>query len=201
MSHIKSPSSLPPSTSISSLLLWSQSSPPPPPSSSSSSHYSILSFVTTILTSCKLILSSDRPSYSNYHSTRRNSIVPIVMGARPEDYQRGSPPGSYIHVDDFEAPEQLATFLHMLDNNDTLYNSYFRWKGTGEFINTKFWCRLCAMVHYAQQYPIWYSDPHRWWHGPGICIAPDKGQRWSSWRGKNIHETHSDTVKYDIPFT
>ena len=34
-----------------------------------------------------------------------------------------------------------------LDQNDTLYNSYFRWKGTGEMINTKFFCRLCALLH------------------------------------------------------
>ena len=25
--------------------------------------------------------------------------------------------------------------------------SLFQWKGTGEFINTKFWCRVCALLH------------------------------------------------------
>ena len=41
-------------------------------------------------------------------SFARNDIVPIVMGARPEDYARLAPPHSYIHVDDFESPKELA---------------------------------------------------------------------------------------------
>jgi hypothetical protein len=58
------------------------------------------------------------------------------MGARPEDYELSSPLKSYIHVDEFESPRELAEYLQLLDTNDELYNSYFKWKGTGEFINT-----------------------------------------------------------------
>ena len=50
------------------------------------------------------------------------------MGARPEDYERASPEHSYIHVDDFEGPKELAEFLHKLDQDDDLYNEYFQWK-------------------------------------------------------------------------
>ena len=67
--------------------------------------------------------------------------MPIVMGAHPSDYEAVAPPQSYIHVDDFESPKDLAQFLLTLDTNDDMYNSYFRWKETGEFVNTKFWCR------------------------------------------------------------
>lgn len=70
-----------------------------------------------------------------------NDIVPVVMGAHPDDYRAVAPPHSYIHVDDFESPRHLADYLKLLDQNDTLYNEYFAWKGTGTFINTKFWCR------------------------------------------------------------
>lgn len=48
------------------------------------------------------------------------------MGARPEDYERSAPYRSYIHVDEFESPRELAGYLHRLDKNDDLYNSYFR---------------------------------------------------------------------------
>jgi hypothetical protein len=58
----------------------------------------------------------------------RSDVLPIVMGARPEDYKALLPPDSYIHVDDFQSPKHLAEYLHVLDKNDTLYNSYFRWK-------------------------------------------------------------------------
>ena len=61
-------------------------------------------------------------------SVARSDVVPIVMGARPIDYERHFPPGSYIHVDDFRTPKDLADYLHLLDQNDTQYNAYFAWK-------------------------------------------------------------------------
>lgn len=30
------------------------------------------------------------------------------MGARKEDYEKVAPPNSFIHVDDFESPKELA---------------------------------------------------------------------------------------------
>ena len=123
------------------------------------------------------------------------------MGARPEDYRVAAPPESYIHVDDFESPQELAKYLQEVGSNPDLYNSYFRWKGTGEFINTKFWCRLCAMVHYAQDHSLVYKDPHKWWHGPGICIGPSKGKKWSSWRGIDSNITYQGAVQYDRQVT
>ena len=50
------------------------------------------------------------------------------MGARPEDYARIAPRHSYIHVDDFEGPKDLAKFIQTLDQDDDLYNEYFQWK-------------------------------------------------------------------------
>ena len=69
------------------------------------------------------------------------------MGARQEDYARSAPYKSFIHVDDFESPAALAQYLHELDSNDDLYNEYFKWKGTGEMVDTKFFCRLCSLLH------------------------------------------------------
>lgn len=96
-------------------------------------------------------------------------ILPIVMGAHPDDYARQAPEKSYIHVDDFESPKDLADFLHLLDQNDDLYNEYFRWKGTGEFINTYFMCRLCSMLH-DEGHQQHYEDVNLWWRGTGTCI-------------------------------
>lgn len=93
------------------------------------------------------------------------------MGARPEDYANAAPYRSYIHVDEFSSHKELADYLHILDQNDELYNSYFKWKGTGEFINTFFWCRVCAMLHdeVAVQRGKWYEDVNEWWRGSGVC--------------------------------
>jgi len=101
-----------------------------------------------------------------------HDVIPIVMGARPEDYAIAAPSKSYIHVDDFDSPKELADYLHKLDQDDQLYNEYFKWKGTGEFINTKFFCRVCSMLHdpKVQMEHHTYEDVNDWWRGKGTCI-------------------------------
>ena len=50
--------------------------------------------------------------------------VPIVRGSGP--YKGVLPTGSYINADDFDSPRELAEYLHELDEDDTLYRSYFK---------------------------------------------------------------------------
>ena len=103
----------------------------------------------------------------------RHDVIPIVMGAAPEDYRRAAPIHSYIHVDDFDSPKELADYLHLLDKNDQLYNEYFQWKGTGHFIDTIFWCRVCAMAHDTSHHRKSYKQLDEWWRGPEVCIGKD----------------------------
>lgn len=100
------------------------------------------------------------------------------MGAHPDDYRKVAPPNSYIHIEDFKSPKELAEYLHKLDKNDTLYNEYFKWKGTGSFINTKFWCRLCAMLNDPNKPELVVENMESWWRPPKVCLRPD--QRWTS---------------------
>ena len=102
------------------------------------------------------------------------------MGARPIDYKLSTPPNSVIHVEDFTSPKDLAEYLLKLDTNDDLYNEYLKWKGTGSFINTKFWCRLCAMAHDTSR-KTWYTDISKWWRGQGVCTTA-KDKKWASWK-------------------
>ena len=116
------------------------------------------------------------------------NILPIVMGARKEDYVRSAPEKSFIHVDDFSGPEELAKYLRLLDTDDDLYNEYFRWKGTGEMINTKFFCRLCSLLHDTKPRPEeakHVEDINKWWRGPGTCI---KGS-WKNYQKLKQNET------------
>ncbi|XP_074660337.1 glycoprotein 3-alpha-L-fucosyltransferase A-like [Tubulanus polymorphus] len=115
-----------------------------------------------------------------------HDVVPIVMGAHKIDYERAAPRHSFIHVDDFESPQHLAAYLHKLDKNDALYNEYFRWKGTGRFINTYFWCRLCTMANADDALKRRsYADIENWWRGPGVCNGKSRwteatyGKMWS----------------------
>jgi len=98
-----------------------------------------------------------------------NNIVPIVLGAFPEDYAARAPPHSYINVDDFSGPEALAAYLHKLDKNDTLYNEYFAWKGHWSYRiypQEKHLCRLCMLLHLQEDvgYVHWYENYDKWWN-------------------------------------
>lgn len=98
------------------------------------------------------------------------NILPIVLGPSKSDYELLAPKNSFIHVDDFASPKELAEYLYKLDQNDELYNEYFAWKGTGSIISDpKLFCRLCAMLHDKNHPPKHYSNYTEYWNGPGIC--------------------------------
>jgi glycoprotein 3-alpha-L-fucosyltransferase len=129
----------------------------------------------------------------------RNDVVPIVMGAHPTDYAAIAPPNSFIHVDDFESPKELAEYLMKLDVDDTLYNRYLEWKGSGSFINTKFWCRVCAMLHEQQRLDVhtWYPSLQQWStatdKGP-VCMPKPSAGRWASWRHSPYNYTSEEAA-------
>uniref|UniRef100_A0A914X2A6 Fucosyltransferase n=1 Tax=Plectus sambesii TaxID=2011161 RepID=A0A914X2A6_9BILA len=101
-------------------------------------------------------------------------VIPIVMGPPRTFYEKISPPHSFIHINDFKSPEELATYLHYLNKNDSAFNAYFAWKGSGQFINTKFWCRLCALVQNPK--PKVAENLDNWWKRSDIC---NNAQTWT----------------------
>ena len=48
------------------------------------------------------------------------------MGASQEEYTRAAPLHSYIHVEQFPGPKELAQYLLELDSDDEKYNQYFK---------------------------------------------------------------------------
>ena len=84
-----------------------------------------------------------------FHILEHN-VVPVVFGGA--DYNSIAPPHSYIDALQY-TPAQLADYLRLLDNNDTLYNQFFWWKpyyqveaGVGLTARNGF-CDLCAKLH------------------------------------------------------
>ncbi|CAH1232980.1 FUT5 [Branchiostoma lanceolatum] len=99
-----------------------------------------------------------------------NEVVPVVFGAPKADYKRYAPPGSFIHVDDFESPKALADYLKILDKDKEKYNQYFRWRthppksAVPEDYGR--WCNLCRKLQ--QVCPTErkvYTDLEGWWKG------------------------------------
>ena len=58
--------------------------------------------------------------------------MPVVMGPSRQEYELVAPPGSFIHVDDFDSAETLANFLKNLDKDDKSYGEYLRWAMVAE---------------------------------------------------------------------
>lgn len=110
----------------------------------------------------------------------KNDILPVVMGAHPDDYVYAAPPKSYIHVEDFHSPEHLAKYLIIVSNNESLYNEYFQWQGTGFFYNSlkDIFCRLCGMLFYNdyKRSPEWRTDAD--WETLNKCL-PDGQWYWN----------------------
>ncbi|CDW55708.1 glycoprotein 3 alpha L fucosyltransferase [Trichuris trichiura] len=100
----------------------------------------------------------------------QHNVIPVVMGAPREDYLRLVPPNSFIHVDDFDTPQQLAEYLKHVAENQSLYDSFFKWRSHYEAVNTRFWCRLCAMLNHPV--PKTYDSLESWWRPPDVCKPP-----------------------------
>nr|CAB3247479.1 alpha3-fucosyltransferase [Phallusia mammillata] len=63
-----------------------------------------------------------------WNNALRSGAVPVIWGASKPDVEAVLPSGSYMHVDDFDSPKQLAEHLMYLDSNETAYAKYFDWR-------------------------------------------------------------------------
>ena len=89
-------------------------------------------------------------------------IVPVVRGAG--DYARLLPPNSYIDVDRFASPRELAEYLVMLNSNSEKYNEYFAWRRTyGVSLKPTHFCNLCEYVNRPKERKV-YDDMVAWWN-------------------------------------
>ena len=64
----------------------------------------------------------------------KNNDVIFLGGA---NYSEIAPPKSYINVEDFSTPNQLADYLQYLVRNQTAYEEYFQWKKYFKVYSTK----------------------------------------------------------------
>ncbi|CAF3114872.1 unnamed protein product, partial [Rotaria sp. Silwood2] len=92
-------------------------------------------------------------NFWNIMSDNTHRLVPIVMGANEYDYARIAPKKSYIHIDHYKTPEDLAKYLIFLMKNPEKYLEYLKWR---EYATIKFqfpgtWmnllCPLCEMAY------------------------------------------------------
>jgi len=74
--------------------------------------------------------------------------VPVVLGPRKQDYEKVSPPNSFIHIADFPSAKALAQYLLYLDSHPEEYLKYLEWKGLYQVQCKETWsCEMCRKLH------------------------------------------------------
>ncbi|XP_022647110.1 galactoside 3(4)-L-fucosyltransferase-like isoform X2 [Varroa destructor] len=104
--------------------------------------------------------------YNAYHK----KAIPIVMGAPKDDYDRLCPPHSFIHIDDFASPKELAEYIIKHKTNDKVGHvlhfrrlrknpedlvAYHTWRRSYRVVNEHGYfgtpslhlCRMCEMLN------------------------------------------------------
>ena len=74
--------------------------------------------------------------------------ISLLGGA---NYSEIAPPKSYINIEDFSNPSQLADYLQYLVKNQTAYEDYFQWKKYFKVHATKSdqnraMCQVCLLT-------------------------------------------------------
>lgn len=102
--------------------------------------------------------------------------IPIVMGANKNNYSSLLPPHSYINVDDFASPRDLATYLKYLYNAPSELEQYLQWQKFFEVKNehgyfqtdSYHYCRVCEALNYNDKSFKVIEDLEKYWRND-VC--------------------------------
>lgn len=112
-----------------------------------------------------------------YWNAYEKRAVPIVMGSPDRDCRRLLPPRSYVHVEDFPRPADLADYLRYLDDNDDAYELYHEWRSKYVVLNehgyfgsqSKHYCRVCEALRYNAPPNGRYRRIGNFWNATRDC--------------------------------
>ncbi|XP_042316721.1 alpha-(1,3)-fucosyltransferase 4 [Sceloporus undulatus] len=103
---------------------------------------------------------SQHPDYITeklWRNAFKSWAVPVALGPPRSNYELFIPSDSFIHVEDFAQPWQLALYLKFLDKNKARYRKYFAWRKHYDVQVTSFWdehcCRVCDVVRASGKQP------------------------------------------------
>lgn len=112
-----------------------------------------------------------------WNAFAKNSI-PVIMGASKKSYQKLLPPKSYIDIEDFARPVDLAKYLLYL-NETAEFQEFFEWKKRFKVLNEHgyfktesfHYCRVCEALNYNSRQNKVYTDLADFWSIARDCRA------------------------------
>ncbi|XP_072264763.1 4-galactosyl-N-acetylglucosaminide 3-alpha-L-fucosyltransferase 9 [Pyxicephalus adspersus] len=122
------------------------------------------------ISACKFYLSFENSIHKDYITEKLyNALlagsVPIVLGPSRENYENYIPADSFIHVEDFLSPRELADYILMLNKDTERYLAYFNWRKYYTVNLSHFWeshaCLACDHVKRHQEYKS-VSNLEKW---------------------------------------
>uniref|UniRef100_A0A3B1JT88 Fucosyltransferase n=1 Tax=Astyanax mexicanus TaxID=7994 RepID=A0A3B1JT88_ASTMX len=126
-----------------------------------------------VIPSCKFYLSFENSVYKDYITEKLFNpmimgSVPVVLGPSRENYEEFIPADSFIHVDDFKTPKELAEHLKLLDQNQEMYEQYFAWRKHFVARRSDFGlehaCRICDHIKRNKGYRV-FKNLNKWYWG------------------------------------
>uniref|UniRef100_A0A4W4E4E9 Fucosyltransferase n=1 Tax=Electrophorus electricus TaxID=8005 RepID=A0A4W4E4E9_ELEEL len=130
-----------------------------------------------IISSCKFYLSFENSIYKDYiteklYNPLTSGTVPVVLGPPRENYEEFVPGNSFIHVDDFGSPQELADHLKLLDQNQEMYEQYFTWRkhftAKVSYFGVAHVCHICDYISKHKSYRV-FKNLNKWYWGQ-LCL-------------------------------
>ncbi|XP_042366911.1 4-galactosyl-N-acetylglucosaminide 3-alpha-L-fucosyltransferase 9-like [Plectropomus leopardus] len=126
-----------------------------------------------IVSSCKFYLSFENSVYKDYiteklYSPMMRGSVPVVLGPSRQNYEDHIPADSFIHINDFSTPKELAERLLYLDKNHSEYMKYFDWtsryKVKSAWFGKEHACKTCKYLQNHRGYQAFHGL-NKWYWG------------------------------------
>ncbi|CAF4844904.1 unnamed protein product [Pieris macdunnoughi] len=101
-----------------------------------------------------------------FNNAYEKGAIPVIMGPKNDDCAKILPPNSFLHVDNFNGPDNLADYIKFLSENEHIMLEYHRWRNDfkivsehGYFGTKSFhYCRVCEALNYNDRNDKVYSE-------------------------------------------